>query len=498
MKHLLLTLLLLTAGVTCALAQRSVPAGARSNPDHTAPDSLGSGCRNLPPIDPSQDFVTNFNNSCYAQPLIEGKRGHYAGDLNARYGLVLYNADPAYEMILLGTFPNARFFSVTAYDSHSVSNAGMIDSDVLPLTASMTNPLLPGATFVPNQLYGITIGYGGKLTPNVTPGCSTNGTTIAQNFLDASQIHQGLSWNGYPGLPKNFPVHLTGVSSGGSLFVRSYLDISSEAAPVVIIRDLSTGCAVPLSDTKGLISASSGNNPWNDPQQESSHEKFATSIETKECFPQDPINSVQWNRSPDFIPGYNTAAAYLSFDIASSKVKSLVSGKQFIRMRFQLATTPPTPCSDGNCSRTGSEQLRYRSISFLTGADTLASLPDSNMVRDENGNVTLIIGMGTKPPSFVTAANNYTYFDLSSVSSYKDLSQVTIRDILPSSNFQCSAFNTPFFYTEYNPEGGYMGNYVPTVDYPTGDALTTVPVPIVRANTCAAVVTQTPVACTTQ
>jgi hypothetical protein len=283
---------------------------------------------------------------------------------------------------------------------------------------------------------------------------------------------------------------------GGNIIVRSYDDISSEASPVVIVRDLSTGCALPLKDAKDIITTDiQKGGQWGDLSQTGAHNQFSYSIEPDECFPQDPSNGVQWNRSANYIPGYNQAAAYLSFFLSSSKVTSIVSGHKFIRMRFQLPKTPNTPCTTGTCALTGLEELRYRSVSFLNGKKTLASLKDADYVQDPSGNVTLIIGFGTKPPSYVTAANYYTYFDLSKVLSYRNLKSITMRDILPNAGFKCSNFNVPFRYTEYNPAGGYMGNYVPTVDFPTADQIPQVAIPTTRANTCTAIVTQTPSVC---
>jgi hypothetical protein len=476
--------------------------GQTQAPTQKLPNLLGLpglDCIKTPAIDPSKDFLANFNNSCYAMPLSSSRGGEHAGDLNARYGLVFYKVTPGYELVLTGTYPNARFFSVTVYDSHSAETAAMTDSVMPPLNSSMINPFRPNTSFVPNQQYGMTIGFGAPPPVNVSPGCSTSDTTIDSNFLDASQIHQGISWNGYPGLPQGFPVHLTGASVGGSIIVRSYYDISQEPSPSVIVRDLSTGCAVPLKNTDNIITTDvKKGGSWGDTAQTSAHDQFAYSIQPSECFPQDPQNGVQWNRSADYIPGYNEDAAYLAFYLSRSKVQSIASGHEFIRMRFQLPKMPDTPCTTGACALNGSEELRYRSISFLDKTQTLASLKDADFVQDANGNVTLIIGYGTKPPAYVTAANNYTYFDLSSVPNYRNLQSVTMRDILPNPGFQCSNFNVPFLYTEYNPEGGYMGNYVPTVDFPTATEIPTVAVPIVRPNSCPAVVSQLPVACAGQ
>lgn len=454
-------------------------------------------CFPLPPINPSSGFLANFDNPCYATPMNTSRGGHeLAGDLNTVYELTFYKVTPGYELVITGTYPNARFFSIAVYDGHGVQTAGLFDNQIPPLKSSMSNPFLLNATYTPNQLYGATIGWGSPLPTTVSPGCSTSGTTIDQNFLDASQIHQGLSWNGYPGLPANFPVHMTGPNPGGYVIVRSYYDISLEPPPVLIVRNLTTGCAVPVRDTNGIITNDpfKGNN-WGDSSQTSAHKEFAQSIQPKECFPPDPQNGVQWGRSPNYIPGYNAGAAYLHFYLTPSQVKSIRSGNQFIQMRFQIPVVPDTPCTTGACSLTGQEQLRYRSISFLNGHKTLASLKDDDFVKDPYGNVDLIVGMGTPPPSYVTPENYYTYFDLSRISGYENLSVVTMRDILPNPTFQCSSFNVPFFYSEYNPEGGYMGNYVPTVGFPVASQIPQLAAPITRPNTCSALVTQQPMVC---
>ncbi len=457
------------------------------------------GCNNPPAIDPGKDFLGNFNNSCYALPFSASSGRSHAGDLNAKYGLIYYKVTPGYELILTGTFANARFFSVTVYDSHLAETSGMLDQAIQPLNHSMENPFLPGVSYKANQQYGITVGFGGPVPASPNAGCSTADTTIDANFLDASQIHQGLSWNGYPGLPPGFPVHLTGPSSGGQIIIRSYFDLTNEPDPVVIVRDLTTGCGVPLKDAKNIVTTNlRAGGQWGDQAQTSAHDQFSYSIQQNQCFPQDPLNQVRWNRSPAYVPGDNSAAGYLGFNLSQTKVQSIIAGKQFMRFRFQLPALPDTPCANGQCALTGSEQLRYRSISFEDSKKTLLSVKDSDLVRDPNGNVNLIVGFGTAPPAYVTAANYYTYVDLSSAPKFRDLNAVTMRDILPGAGFQCSDFNVPFLYTEYNPEGGYMGAYVPTVDFPASSQIPMTPVPVTRANSCLAAVTQVPVTCTTQ
>ncbi len=480
-----------------AFGSMVVPALSPIANAQTDPNLLG--CLNKPKIDPTKDFIANFNNKCYAVAFTTSQGGSdLAGDLNARYDRIYYHVTPGYELVIAGTFPNARYFSITAYDSHALGTAELLDNQILPLNSSFTNPFLPNTPFAANQLYGITVGFGDPIPTNPSPGCSTSDTTIDQNFMDASMIHQGISWNGYPGLPANFPVHLTGPSLGGGLFIRTYDSLSDESIPTVMIRQTSDGCAITVQQAKDksiisldpLFGAS-----YADKAQVKAHEQFAYGIQTNECYQADPLNQAYWSRSSDYVPGDNDDAAYLSFDISPDIYKAIRKGDQFIRIQFQLPQMPTTPCADDNCYLTGSEQLRYRSLSFQNGVKTLASLKDSDMVRDPSGNVAIIVGIGTKPPSYVTAANYYTYLDLSAARQYKDFDQIALRDILPNASFSCSAFNVPYLTSEYNPVGGFMGNYVPTVDYPTADQISQTPVPVVRPNSCLLVPTNPPTAC---
>ncbi len=475
-------------------------AGSLIYPLHTmqaqAP-APGNVCSNLT-IDPNKDFLGNFNNGCFAMPLGNSQGNYKGGDLNSKYDLVYYKVTPGYELVLTGTYPNARFFSITAYDEHAAIVSTINDIQIPPLNGSMYNPFLSSAPYQAQQ-YGVTIGFGGGVPVNVAPGCSTSDTTIDQTFLDASQIHQGLTWLGYPDLPEGFPAHQTGANSAGSLIVRSYVDISAESPPVLIVRQLSNGCAVLLNQISNIVTDQTIGQTWQNSAQVKAHNEFSYGIEPVLCFQADPQSKVTWTRQSDYIAGENSGASLLFFNMTPALVQSIITGGEFIRMQFQMPTIPNTPCNGGGCELTGLEQLRYRSISFENAtATTMASIKDSGMVQDENGNVTLIIGMGTAPPPQVNPHNKYTYVNLAQVPNYSSVAVVALRDILPNATFDCSTFNVPFYTAEYNPEGGYMGNYVPSVDFPTASEIPTTPVPINRANSCATPVTQTPYACGTE
>src|SRR5579862_9552508 len=80
---------------------------------------------------PKGNFFSNFDNACYYINLNSGNgSGGQGGDLNAIYWKIWYKVNPKYELILLGNFPNARYFSVTAYDDHSAISQSILDANI--------------------------------------------------------------------------------------------------------------------------------------------------------------------------------------------------------------------------------------------------------------------------------------------------------------------------------------------------------------------------------
>jgi hypothetical protein len=101
-----------------------------------------------------------------------------------------------------------------------------------------------------------------------------------------------------------------------------------------------------------------------------------------------------------------------------------------------------------------------------TGA-VLWALDDTAFVKSPQGQVTLIVGVSSTVPAGVTSNNGYTYLNLEPylTSGPPGFNSILIRNLLPSAAFNCSAFNVPTYTMEYNNVGGFMGAYVPTVDF---------------------------------
>ncbi len=472
---------------------------------------------------PTGNFFSNFNNECYMIPFSvgDGSTGK-RGDLNSIYLQMFYCAVtgnpacnttqlPPYQLIIVGEFPNTRYFSIGLYDDHSAVSQSLTDVNIVPLTANDVNPYAPGVAYVSGQYFAVPINLGG--TPgNLEKGCMMTGFNVAVNGMDGTERHPYINWN----LDKGFlqqGTHLDHIvdtpehsnpNTAGIIMIRDYLDLtpmSTGAQPHVIVRDVASGCAYPADYVMTTLSVVMSNPPagvsWQDQQQVNEHDAYAN-WQDAACWGNIDSSELQWRRGNEYTPGANPDASYMYADVPAGLTQTLFNAGEVIRLRFRVPTTPPTPCTDG-CSRSGNEQIRYVSISFqAAGGITLASIPDScpldplrpctPMVQDPNGYVTLILGMGAPPPVWVTAANGYTWLDLSQNPSFSLLNQFAIRDILPSGTFQCTGNFVPFKVTQatYTKQGtGLMGQYAPVIDYPVATTLPTQASPVSVASTCA-------------
>lgn len=450
-------------------------------------------------IDPAKDFFRNFDNPCYAFTFANSAGGGFAGDSNAGYGLAYFRVNPRYEFIVYGVYPQTRYYSIAVNDDHIALTSSIYDQQIQPLTALDTNPYGNGMTYLPGQRYAVTVSVGGvqPAAGSVQPGCSVSAYNIHGNTLAGNLRHTGMDWTGDPDLPRNFPAHIGTPPVAGSIMVRRYVENPVNLQTTrLLVRDLTTGCAVPASTAVNTLVTTDMNvgGGWNDGDQTKSHEKYANTIQPKLCYEAVPDNALLWERNPEYIPGINPNAAYLSADVPGSvKRKMGLLSDTVLRIRMRVPSTPPTPC-DG-CSLSGTEQLRYWSMSFLNGAKTIVSLSDDDVVKDSNGYITVIVSLGGKQPANAIAANGYTYVNINPLTGTQ-LSAINIRYILPAPGFNCSAENIPFLTTEDNPMGGYMGDYSPTTDLISGGSLPLHADPNVQPDTCAAAPTAPPQNCT--
>jgi len=444
---------------------------------------------------PSGDFFTNFENSCYTIPL--APQGTSKTDLNDTYWQMFYKVDPRYQLIVVGSFPNARFFSLTANDDHYLASQAILDTNIVPLTSSYVNPFQPGTPYAEGQQYAVPLNFGG--TPGtLETGCMMNGYNVGVNSLDATQRHQGLNWNTDPGFftaTPGAPLHIvdtpqhTNPPAAGYLMVRAYLDMNPTdptTIPSVIVRDVASGCAYPAAyalQTLEVVSQKASTS-WLNQVQLQGHEAYDANYLPWLCYAANPQNALSWSRGGEFVKFPNTYSSYLNAVVPAGLPATLAASGEVMRLRLRVPSTPPTPCTNG-CSRSGNEQMRYVGLSFYPpNGDALASMADSAFTTDANGYATLIVGTGAAIPAWITPANGYTYLNLAAISGYQNLSSLEIRDILPSNTFGCSPQIVPYKTSLYTPAGSLIGDYLPVVDYPLAASLPKKASELVGPNSC--------------
>ena len=463
-----------------------------------------STCTTVPPIDPNGTFVSNFaSNPCYQVKLGAGGQGTgFAGDLNAVYDIIYYKNNPRFELIFFGTFPQSRYMAISTYDSHEASIGSVSDSQTVPLSNTMVNPFLPGVAWKPDQKWAATVSFGGTQPTNITPGCSIDGFNIHNNWMDATHIHTGLSWNGDP-LAASLPPHQDGPqtpNTAGAIIVRRYYDLGSKDRSFLIVRDLTTGCAVTANDalnTYRVVTTDRNTyvGRWRNTQQWQGHYTYFDQLLPRMCWAVDPHQQPSWLRGAEWLPGGNDNF-YIAAQLPPNFIVPPVNF--YIRVRLRLASFPAIPCATNTCTLTGNEQVRYESISVQNAGTTIASIADRDMVADPNGYVTLLFGIGAPRPSFATPANGYTWVDLTTVPNYTSLSALNMRILIPNASFQCQPYSIPNRYQQWTPLGGFMADYSPVIDFPQLSRLSNPARPLMLSEAgCGIMPSTPPVDCTT-
>jgi hypothetical protein len=310
-----------------------------------------------------------------------------------------------------------------------------------------------------------------------------------------------MDWNSDAGFFQRYPkvaVHVvdtpqhTNPNTAGAVLIRAYLDMTSpsyQTSPHVIVRDVASGCAYPADYALNTLQIVTGNattgTSWLDNIQIQTHTLYENTYLPKLCYgTTGSLNVLPFLRQPEYVPGASPDSAYIVATVPAGLPTTLASAGEVMRIRFRLPTVPPTPCTNG-CSRSGTEQMRYASLSFINpGGVTIASLADNAFTQDPNGYVTLVVGTGAVIPPWITPANGYTFLDLTAISGYQQLNLLDLRHISPAGTFNCAGQYVPYRTDEVTPAGGLMGDYMPVVDYPTAASLPLVATPLVGPNSC--------------
>jgi len=431
----------------------------------------------------SYGFFTNFAStssllSTYAVSLGGGSTTSTPGDLNALYTNIYYsvannfnswysNGYCPFELVLVGTFPDSRYFAVVDNDAHYASTQHIADLAMDPVqytttggTTTYQNQFVVGLgtddgslSYEANQYFMVPISLGYVPSGAPTAGCGIP-PFEGDNLLDATQRHGSMDWNptvnptspgGYPLLPSvgeinstsllsrhivDSPEHaapsgtisgdVDGWNTAGSIIIRNYLqpplscsgssgEWSCSATVTgpsyyLLIRDANSGCAYEVTtelqnelfynnlsagnngalaivSTSNGDPASSSNLPsgdagyWMDGTQKAYHTLVANTT-PQACFADGNTgagNICAWARGPEYEPQPGPEDAYIGANVNYAKLEEIKSNNEGCTssceaLLFQFALpnpTPETPCAAPyGCSLSGSEPLRYMSLTF--------------------------------------------------------------------------------------------------------------------------------------
>jgi hypothetical protein len=440
-------------------------------------------------------YLSNFLKPEYFVPWTPVNGAEFAGDLDAKYGQLAIPVAPNREILIIGEYPVARYFSLILYDQHGAIIDELQDYEIEPLRPQDQNPYRPGGPVgAEDQLYAATIRLGDQMAGEPSEGCGFGELDVYANLLDARLSHS--FYDRYSCQTRSFEAQVgtEGVvhddnpeNAGAVLMIRQYLPEAPGPdskidlrTPLVWVRNSASGCALPLAAPGTRLDPSQWyqGSDVSDPAQIFAHIQHEKDLGRVVPEGPDPLNGVQWFGSEEYIlrslvEGY--VAGRLPED---KKAVDLNNEGRVLQLRFRMPEMPgPEACRA--CALNGGEELRYWSLSLVdTDNDTIATLSDVNVVTGGRGYATVIVTFGTPLPDYVNETNNYTVLDLSNPGGDPpDIKQMTLRNILPSGDFQCSTSNVPPRTHEYHSAGGYMGQYLPIVNFPLANELPELPFP---------------------
>ena len=142
------------------------------------------------PPDPNKTFMQNYLAPAYFMPVAPLAGDKLGGDLFATYDQAYMPVRSWAELLIIGEFPRARFFSITLYDDHGAIIGAFRDDELDPLRSTDINPYRPGgAAGTEDILYAVRVQLGNSLADAPVAGCQINDMDISSNVLDARFRH---------------------------------------------------------------------------------------------------------------------------------------------------------------------------------------------------------------------------------------------------------------------------------------------------------------------
>jgi hypothetical protein len=317
----------------------------------------------------------------------------FRGDHNASYNIFPYEVDPETEIVIHGRYPYARYFSLTVTGQLNLFVASAVDHELIPDPGS-TNPFLPGSNWdAKNRNYTLKIRFTAppKGSDRFVPGAGNN------------IIYAGTLANGAPNIQ-------------GLIILRIYVSsIGYDKKTGGVGFPTITYCAARKH--KGY-QVSSRLDIQNSKSNKQNRKSFNDYVDFNNYANGNTINTRDKKSSHGCELTWRTQSRIVEAISPDSNTAYIISEQlhrepgQLLFIRWKAPTFPDTY---HNIGITGTEDMRYWSMTFLTpvGIIGLYTLGDFQAIIDKKGYVNLVISFGAPRPSCVTTENGFTWVDVS-------------------------------------------------------------------------------------
>lgn len=327
-------------------------------------------------------------------------------DHNCSYNTFPYVVDQEMEIVIKGRYPYARYFSFEVTDQVHRFVASAVDSKLIPDPGS-TNPFLPGANWdAKNRNYTLKIRF------TAPPEGSDHFVPGAGNNI----IYAGTLPNGAPNIQGLIILRIYAASigydekTGGVGFpIITYCAArqhKGHRAHSSLEKQENNLFSVGFQNTSQQNSNNQNQKSFND------YVYFNNNVNHSSCNRKD-LNcknscDITWRTLFPIVeaisPDHNTVY------IDSNQIQRDPGRLLFIRWK-----APTFPDTYHNNGITGTEDMRYWSMTFITPVDIIGlyTISDFQTIIDKKGYVNLVISFGAPRPSCVTTKNGFTWVDVS-------------------------------------------------------------------------------------
>ncbi|MCC7416295.1 MAG: hypothetical protein IT176_04070 [Acidobacteria bacterium] len=439
----------------------------------------------------AQSFFDNYLRPEFLVPVSDYPSSA-GGDLLIQYYQMAVPLFGNGEILMIGEFPRARQFSITAYDDHGALIGILNGADMQPYGASPNPFAIGGPAGAEDALYAVTLRLDNAMAASPMPQCATP-FPVHDNVLDMRSRHTAGTY--YSSAESGFSANVPGLgpivhadapaNTAGFIVIRTYMRQAPAATsqfdlrrPLVWVRAASTGCAAPLAPRGQSVAQWFSLGSVLKADQMYAHVQHEKDLGVQDLFGPDPATEAPWFSLGEYLPG-QAFDRYVNAPLPIDPATLAAEGR-VMQLQFKL---PVLPCQGAGavCARTGAEELRYWGLTFEDAPGwSLASFSELALSPDADRNVTLVIGFGTPLPAYVTPANGYSRVDLPILPA----ARLVMRNQRPAPGLPCSVNTVPPHTAEYHPNGGYMGLYAPAITFPLASSLPPVATPLAQSGSC--------------